>query len=462
MRLPIILGFSGYRLTTAITSLLKDTQALGVILFSNNIKDKQQLRELILDLRNFDPEILIAIDCEGGAICRFSRDIPVIASAKAMGRECNWGQIKQNLEIMAQTLSFFDIDLNFAPVLDLENKDAAQVIQNRGFFPDPQLIRHYNDIFVSAHQKYGVHTVAKHFFGLAKIKQDPHSFCSVYEGTEQDLAMEFSCYQGFLEKEVTLEQSIMTSHILVPSLDTKEPITFSSSIVQTYLRNKLQFKGIVFSDCLEMAASSKLYNPSDIAQKTLLANHDILLSSGQIKPPSFMRALAKGLQSYLLKEPEQAMVLANKIKFWREKIKENKVKTTSLPDYCQTVQLNKIFVEKKIYFCIKKITDFQLVASAEHSDIIEKFRENFPQLEVSDPAAAVDLQQKTLVLVVSDTLLNHEQLYKKITNLISAASQTLILAVSTSAYLTCNEEWILWGKNHLMLDALLELFKEKQ
>ena len=147
MRLPLILGFDGYILPKETTNLWKKIKPLGTILFKKNIKNKQQLKNLIQQIKDFDSEMLLAIDYEGGVVNRFSEDIPIIASAKNMGRTFQWDRIEQSFYVMAKTLNYFGFHINLAPVLDFEGIPISPAIQNRGFFPDYQLINEYNRVF---------------------------------------------------------------------------------------------------------------------------------------------------------------------------------------------------------------------------------------------------------------------------------------------------------------------------
>lgn len=460
MRLPIIVGIPSYKLSSTTKNFLQSIFPIGIILFSKNIQSKEQLAQLISDIKNFDPELLISIDFEGGAIHRFSPDIPVVASAKAMSRPFYWQNIQQNIEYMAQTLSFFGIDINFAPVLDIVREDTDLVLQNRGFFPDPQLITYYNEIFWQAHQKYGVHSSVKHFAGLSKISQDPHTKVTLFEGTSEDFELGLSCYQK-LPEDVWM-QSVMTSHIIYPHLD-ELPVTFSSSILSKYLRQEIGFQGIVFTDCLEMKASSTLYPPAQIATKALQAGHDILISSGQIFDISYCQELAVGIKNYLQQQPLKAKQLEHRISLWKEALQKQKTNTNNLPDYKQVVEHNKIFIEKKIYSSIKKIGEFHLFYSEQQGDILAKFQQEFPLVNSSliaiEKQEVVDLQEKTLVLVLDGASSSEEKDF--LLKQLALAKQVLIISINTMSNFLCNEQWILWGKNHLLLDSLLALFLEK-
>ena len=457
MRLPIIVGFSDYELSSTTKNFLQNIEPLGVILFSKNIASKEQLLKLISSLRAFDAGLLISIDFEGGAIHRFSEDIPVPASAKAISRTINWEKVQQNIEFMAQTLSFFDIDINFAPVVDIVREDTNQVLENRGFFPDPQLITYYNKIFWQIHQKYGVHTSVKHFAGLAKITQDPHSKESIFNGTPADFELGLNCYSSLPENPFS--QSVMTSHVIYPQLD-DIPVTFSSKILSKYLREKMNFEGIVFTDCLEMKASSSLYPPEQIAIKVLQTGHDILLSSGQIKDSSFSQKLAVGMRAYFQKEPQKAKQLEEKILYWKSELQKHKTKINYLPDYKEVMKLNKSFIEKIKRKTIKKITNFHIIAPDNKFDILTKFHQKFPSLSSSKPLEPLlDFKKKTLVIVIDNYC--QKEYRDFFVEKIATAYQVLVIAVSTKSNFLYNEEWILWGKNHLILDCLLELFLEK-
>ena len=321
MRLPIFLGFSGYSLSKKTIEFWEKVNPIGTILFQSNIKNKQQLAQLTLQIKEIFPEMLLAIDAEGGAINRFSDDIPAITSAKSMGRKINWDFIQQSLQLLAEVLANFHFDINLAPVLDLETEQSSPAIRNRGFFPDSQLINEYNRIFVEQHNNKGIYCVGKHFPGLYKITQDPHYQQSIFEGNNNDLELSLDCYTNLLEQPL---QGIMTSHILYPELDNKQA-TISNKIATELLQNKLKFQGMLFTDCLEMSAISNLASPDVIAYQTLEAGHHLLISSYQLKKElSFQEKLVEGIKKFIEKNPTKADYLQNKINQWQELILANK------------------------------------------------------------------------------------------------------------------------------------------
>ena len=461
MFLPIFIGIYGYTLTSETKNFLQEKCPLGIILFSNNIKSKEQLLELIADIRNFNSKILIAIDYEGGSVHRFSEDIPVIASSKAMSRKIYWEKISKNIEVMAKTLAFFDIDINFSPVLDIVRQDTNKALQNRGFFPDWQLISYYNKIFYQIHSEYGVHTTTKHFAGLSHIDTDPHTNKCTFEGNLDDFELGLKCYESLCEEP--LAQSVMTSHTFYSFLDEKNPLTFSSKILSKYLKEKLQFQGIVFSDCLEMKASSNFYPPEKIAAAALQSGHDILISSGQIEKRNFCEKIIKGIENYFQSYPKEKERRMEKINNWQEKILQGKKKIDTLPDYNFVVKLNKDFIERKIVSTIEKISKGHLVAMPSQLDILQKIKSSFLSWSSSQVFSDfVDLEDKVLILILDEEIKQDEKLKEFFAKLSARAKQILVIAVSFSADIPCNEQLILWGKNHLVIASLVAILKDKE
>ena len=461
MFLPIFIGIDGYTLTSETKKLLQEKHPIGVILFSNNIKSKEQLLDLIVQIRNFNSKILIAIDYEGGNIHRFSEDIPVIASPKAMSRKIHWDKISKNIEVMAKTLAFFDIDINLSPVLDIVRHDTNKALQNRGFFPDWQLISYYNKIFYQIHNQYGVHTTAKHFAGLSHITTDPHTNKSTFNGTLDDFELGVKCYESLDDEPFS--QSVMTSHIFYSFLDENNPLTFSNKILSKYLKGRLQFEGIIFSDCLEMKASSSLYPPEKIAEKALESGHDVLISSAQIESINFCKSIIKGIENYFQLNPKEKEQRIQKLKNWQEKIFQGKQKIDALPDYNEVVRLNKDFIEKKITSKIQKIDKGHLVAIPSQLDILQKIKSKFSSWSSSQIFDDfTGLEDKVVILILDAGVEKDEELKKNFVDISEKAGQVLVIAISSSLDIPCNEQWILWGKNYLFIDSLVASLKDKE
>lgn len=479
MKLPLVVGFDGYKITKEIQSLWKEIKPIGVILFKNNIKNKQQLSQLLNQIKNFDQEMLLSIDHEGGAINRFSDDIPMIASAKSMGRNFDWKLIKTNIDILVDVLISFNFNINFAPVLDLETENSSPSIKNRCFFPDTHLINEYNRIFVEKHSTYGIYCVGKHFPGLYKVPEDPHYKCSHFNGNSIDFKLMLDCYQNILKQN---HQGVMSSHVIYPLIDEK-PATISKSIISELLKNKLGFQGLIFSDCLEMKAIAKLTTPEQLATQVLISGHHILISSGQTKKDySFQKQLAKGIKNFLNKNEQEEEILNKKISIWQQQLLENNKnqsltgKKAKVVNYKEIIELNKNFIEKKIFKNILPTNDCSFLNLGNKNDnqiitnelkkqfghdncyFIKELLDNSKKLE----KLKLSINNKSLILLFNhnstDLLENFD-----LQSIVTLASQSLLIydSVYIENVLFTNEEWILWGKNSTMEVVLLESIKDK-
>ncbi len=474
MYLPLILGFDGYSLPKETIVFWKAIKPIGTILFQKNIKNKNQLKELICQIKNFDPEILLIIDYEGGVVIRFSEDIPVIASAKSMGKTFHWQHIKQAVQSIAETLNYFGFHINLAPVLDFEGFPVSPAIQNRGFFPDSQLINEYNRIFVEQHRELGIYCVGKHFPGLYKVVQDPHKEKSCFEGNTDDLELSISCYQDLLIQE---QQGVMSSHVFYPELDEENLATFSAKIIQNYLKDKLGFRGLIFSDCLEMRGISQRMSPEMIAKKTLGAGHDILISCYQFKKEmAFHKGLVDGIKGYFQENEEIAGIRQKKIVAWQKKLLEGKVKDTPLPDSKEVIQINRNFIDRRIFKQIAMIDSFVILTTEkeENEKSISKALQKQPQffsqqslnlqkiLEKNHFQQLKELVKGRSIVFILDKQLAQE-LLEPLKAILKLAKQTLVISISfhLESNLAIGEEWILWGKNHSTVASLVDFFKDK-
>ena len=456
------------------TALWKKIKPLGAILFKKNIKNKQQLKNLIQQIKDFDSEMLLAIDYEGGVVSRFSEDIPIIASAKNMGRTFQWDRIEQSLCVMAKTLNYFGFHINLAPVLDFEGVPISPAIQNRGFFPDYQLINEYNRIFVEQHSRLGIYSVGKHFPGLYKVIQDPHKEKSYFAGSMDDLELSISCYQNLLSQE---SQGVMSSHVFYPELDKENPATFSAKIIQNQLKNKLGFKGLIFSDCLEMKAIADTMPPEMIAKKTLAAGHDILISCFQFKKEmAFQQALADGMKDYFQENSELAEDHQKKIIALQKYLVENKTTGIQLPDAKEVIKLNSSFIDRRVFKQISNIDSFILftMEKEENKKSLSKALQQLPQF-FNQPS--LDLQKilekpyfeqlkktvKGQILVFILDKQPSSELLESMETIIKLAKQNLVISISfhLESNLPIGEEWILWGKNHSMVSAIVDTFKTR-
>ena len=286
----IIIGFEGEKLPQTLQSYIKENGLGGVILFSKNIKNPQQLKSLTTSLKACDETIMIATDQEGGLVQRLGSkngffDTPKAIDVAKLGEE----NARKLYTKMAQMLAHAGINVNFAPSVDLAKNPKNKVIAKygRAFSADPNEVIKYADIFIKAMEKEGVLSVIKHFPGHGSSLEDSHKgFVDVSEswGREE--------LEPFLQLP---SKAIMTAHIFNRHIDEKYPATLSKK-TNAILRDS-GFDGLLISDDLQMQAISKNYDLNTTLTKAINAGVDILLFGNQLAKPIMIESLVKNIEA---------------------------------------------------------------------------------------------------------------------------------------------------------------------
>jgi len=275
----LVFGIPGTVVTPEIVRHFQETHAGGLILYRINFESPDQLHKLISDLENaLGRRLLVACDHEGGRVIMFRDGITVFPSNQAIGKTGNTQLARQQGEQEGRELRRLGIDVNFAPVLDVLTEAYSPNIGIRAYGADPELVAKMGAARIAAMQVEGVSACAKHFPGLGPATLDPHLKLPVIQTTWQD--MEKVHLIPFSRAMRTAVHSIMTSHPLYPNLDASEktPATFSRKIVYDYLRKGTGYKGVIFSDDLEMGAIREICPIGQAAVKAAEAGHDMLLA----------------------------------------------------------------------------------------------------------------------------------------------------------------------------------------
>lgn len=246
----------------------------GVILFGRNTDDIRNLKKRLNQIRSItSPDILVAIDQEGGDVVRLAgMDFPTFPSAANYAERDDLDGAEHAAAVTAGRLREIGINFNLNPVADVLTNLGNELMSQRCFSCDASRASQYVNAVVQAQKKAGVASCAKHFPGLGDCDIDPHKKLSV-----SDKPAEFYREINFKPFEAAIEsgcQSIMTTHLLARSLDPDNPATFSTNICGHILRDELGFKGLILSDDLDMGAVESL---SDASVDALKAGHDAVL-----------------------------------------------------------------------------------------------------------------------------------------------------------------------------------------
>ena len=258
--------------------LIKSPYVGGLILFSRNFEDRNQLIDLCFEIKSLKPEIIIAVDQEGGRVQRFTKNFTSIPPMQRLGdlvlHNKNEGLdlCKDTGWLIASELIACGIDLNFSPVLDLD-QNSSSVIGDRAFSDQIDIVIDCARAFIYGMQEAGMASVGKHFPGHGSIIEDSHLEKPVDNRSLVDI--ESKDLIPFKELINNLD-GIMTSHIVFPEVD-KDITTFSKRWVSEILKEEMEFKGMVFSDDLSMKGTKDYESFYEKTKQAIISGCEMIL-----------------------------------------------------------------------------------------------------------------------------------------------------------------------------------------
>lgn len=252
----------------------------GVILFTRNYESVDQLRALIQDIRGAAGKpLIIAVDHEGGRVQRFR---PGFTRLPAMGQILQLTDNDNDADalsyacgvIMAYELKQLDIDISFAPVLDING--VSNVIGDRGFSPEPEVVSRLAGCLIDGMHAIGMPSTGKHFPGHGSVVADSHIDTPVDERDWQTIQQQDLVPFADLIARQKID-AMMPAHVRFAAIDDK-PAGFSPYWLQTILRGKLGFDGVIFSDDLSMEGAAVAGTYPERAEQALAAGCDMVLA----------------------------------------------------------------------------------------------------------------------------------------------------------------------------------------
>jgi beta-N-acetylhexosaminidase len=289
----------GFRGTTADTSasVLADIHRRslgGVVLFSvdqptggpRNVESPDQLHALSATLQEAARSatgipLTIAIDQEGGRVARLnpSHGFPATESAAALGERNDPAHTRSSARAMARTLASSEINLNLAPVVDLDLNPDNPIIGalDRSFSSDPAVVIGQAEAFTAGHHDRGVLTCLKHFPGHGSAAGDTH--LGVVDVTTTWSEVELIPFAGIITDGMA--DAVLTAHVFNANLDPDYPATLSEPTITGILRGQLGYDGIVFSDDMQMGAIRDAYGYPEAVELAINAGVDVLTIANQ-------------------------------------------------------------------------------------------------------------------------------------------------------------------------------------
>lgn len=277
---PIMLDIDGTELTPEDIELLKHPDTGGVILFSRNFADIEQLSFLTSQIKKLNKtELIIGVDHEGGRIQRFKDGFTRLPPSRLLGElyEKDRRKAVQLAEstgwLMAVELLAVGVDFSFAPVLDLD-RGNSQVIGDRAFHHSADIVAELAKYLIKGMRKAGMEGVGKHFPGHGWVKEDSHLAVPRDPRQYEDMMLsDLIPFERLISAGIS---AIMPAHVIYEKID-KYPAGFSKIWLTELLRNQMRFHGMIFSDDISMAGAEVLGSPMDRTSAALEAGCDMVL-----------------------------------------------------------------------------------------------------------------------------------------------------------------------------------------
>lgn len=276
---PVLIGIPGCQLDEVSREYLSHPAVGGVVLFSRNFDDRDQLLKLVADIHDAcDPRPLVCIDQEGGRVQRLKgmgfTELPPLG---ALGKLHGSDPVKaldmayRHGRVMAMEMLVCGIDLSFAPVLDLDR--GSRVIGNRSLSPEPEVVNELGRSYLAGMHDAGMKTTGKHFPGHGSVVADSHvddvtDARTIEEIRNSDLLP--------FEQLMPALDALMIAHVVYPQVDVK-PAGYSRIWLQDILQGELAYQGVIVSDDLGMHAAKTVGGVRERASACLAAGCDLVL-----------------------------------------------------------------------------------------------------------------------------------------------------------------------------------------
>ncbi len=274
----IVGGFAGTTLPERYAEALRAGLRGGAILFRRNVPDLATTHALCRAIRDaagssFPP--FLGVDQEGGRVARLPSPFPKLPPMRVLGAVGDATLARRAGRVIGEELAALGFNLDFAPVLDVDSNPDNPIIGDRAFGRTPKVVAELAVAFGLGLEEAGVLSCGKHFPGHGDTSVDSHvGLPIVHHAVERLHAIELAPFEAAARAGLG---TMMTAHIVVTSIDDRVPATLSRAVCTDLLRGAVGFRGVLFSDDLEMAAVAVQYPVEVSAVEAVRAGCDVLL-----------------------------------------------------------------------------------------------------------------------------------------------------------------------------------------
>ncbi|MFC5532218.1 beta-N-acetylhexosaminidase [Cohnella yongneupensis] len=301
----LMIGVDGTTLDRTAEKLIKNSHAGGVIVYADNLQRLDESVKLINAIKAANKDnaapLLLGVDQEGQKVSRLPKDFEGIPDSATVGKSGDAEIAKSLGGLLAEELRVMGLNLDFAPVLDINSNPHNPIIGVRSFGNNAELVAKMGVAEMNGLQESGVIAAVKHFPGHGDTSVDSHLSLPVVRKTlEQLQQQEWIPFQSAINNGAEI---VMVAHILFPLIDNKAPASFSKVIISDQLRGELGFNGVVITDEMTMGAIVNHFGTVNAALKSVDAGSDILMvAHDYVKMQSVYDELLKSVKSGKVKE----------------------------------------------------------------------------------------------------------------------------------------------------------------
>lgn len=275
----LMVGFEGTHLTDELRTLIRDYKIGNILLFTRNIESTEALFKLCQDLQkeaiqSIGIPMFIGIDQEGGMVTRIFDKATVFPGAMSLSATDDTNNAYLTGLYMASELEALGINMNFAPVLDVNNNPLNPVIGVRSYSDDVDTVSKFSESFISGLQSR-IFATAKHFPGHGDTHVDSHlDLPKVPYDLKRLHDIELEPFKNAIKQNI---KAIMSAHIIYETIDPNRPATLSPILLTQLLRKELKFEGLIVTDGMEMKAILNKYGAVESSVPAIKAGANILL-----------------------------------------------------------------------------------------------------------------------------------------------------------------------------------------
>ena len=286
-----IVGFEGTQLSKEIAEKLLKLKPAGIILFDTNIESREQVKKLILDLKNLLSEnTLISVDQEGGKVERLRKISPSLSSLYALGKmgsgldsdgklsKESIANLRTHTRLLALDLIDLGFNLVFAPCADLNSNPDNPIIGTRSLGEDSELLTQQLNVIINELKKHPLLHCVKHFPGHGDARVDSHLALPEIDLSEPE---KFNKHISPFKEAIKLNtDSIMVAHALFkfPNRNLEKlPASINHLLIKEFLVQELKFKNLIISDEITMKALSNFGDYESICKQMIKAGNNLII-----------------------------------------------------------------------------------------------------------------------------------------------------------------------------------------